>query len=168
MASGAPKISLPTHGKVAPSAPTMPTQRVGPKCSGSNLNAAGRTKWSIGKMFSWCISDLFWPQGSSGPQGSLGNPRKTYIYLFFYICWGIFWIFGQILRFLIRITWFLSFSSKNDAESLCHFVKIPFLDPKRAELDQNSDFHHVRTCQDLSSWTSTYCKSTEILFLKIL
>ena len=30
------------------------------------------------------------------------------------------------------------------AESLCHFVKIPFLDLKRAKLDQNSDFSHVR------------------------
>ena len=49
------------------------------------------------------------------------------------------------MKFLIKITWFLSFSSKNDAESLCHFVKIQFLDPKRAKLDQNSDFSHVRT-----------------------
>ena len=49
---------------------------------------------------------------------------------------------------MVKITWFLSFSGKNDAESLCHFVKIPFLDPKRAKLDQNSDFRHVRT----SSW----------------
>ena len=62
--------------------------------------------------------------------------------------WGILEFFGQILRFLVKITWFLSFSSKNDAESLCHFVKIPFLDPKRAKLDQNSDFRHLRT----SSW----------------
>ena len=59
--------------------------------------------------------------------------------------WNIFWIFDQILRFLINITCFFSFSGKNDAESLCHFVKIPFLDPKRAKLDQNSDFSHVRT-----------------------
>ena len=64
-------------------------------------------------------------------------------------------IFGkicQILRFLIKITWFFSFSSKNDAESLCHFVKIPFLDLKRAKLDQKSWFGHVRTCQDLFSY----------------
>ena len=65
--------------------------------------------------------------------------------------------------------WFLSFFSKNDAESLGYFVKIPFLDPKRAKLDQNSDFRHVRTCQDLSRRTSTYCKPAEILlFFQIL
>ena len=43
----------------------------------------------------------------------------------------------------------MSFSGKNDAESLCHFVKIPFLDLKRAKLDQKSEIRHVRTCQDL-------------------
>ena len=83
------------------------------------------------------------------PQGSLGIPRKPYFYLFSEICWSIFGIFGQILKFLIKITWFLSFSSKSDAESLCHFVKIPFLDLKRAKLDQKSEIGHVRTCQDL-------------------
>ena len=53
------------------------------------------------------------------------------------ILFGFGGIFNQKLRFLVKITWFLSFSNKNDAESLCHFVKIPFLDPKRAKLDQN-------------------------------
>ena len=59
---------------------------------------------------------------------------------------NIFLDFCQLLRFLVKITWFLSFSGKNDAESLCHFVKIPFLDPKRAKLDQKSEIGHVRTC----------------------
>ena len=45
----------------------------------------------------------------------------------------------------IVFCWFLSFSGKNDAESLCHFVKIPFLDPKCTKSDENSDFSHVRT-----------------------
>ena len=45
------------------------------------------------------------------------GPGKTYFYLFFEIFWGIFGIFGQILRFLIKIMCFLSFSGKNDAES---------------------------------------------------
>ena len=58
---------------------------------------------------------------------------------------SIFWIFRQILRFLVKITCFLSFSNKNDAESLCHFVKNLFLNPKHAKLNQNSDFGHVRT-----------------------
>ena len=43
----------------------------------------------------------------------------------------------------------MSFSNKNDAESSGHFVKIPFLDLKRAKLDQKSEIGHVRTCQDL-------------------
>ena len=38
---------------------------------------------------------------------------------------------------------------KNDGESLGYFVKIPFLDLKRAKLDQKSEIRHVRTCQDL-------------------
>ena len=82
---------------------------------------------------------------ATGPQGSLGIPRKPYVYLFFEICLGIFGNLGQLLRFLIKITWFLSFSNKNDAESLCHFVKNLILDPKRVKFDQNSDFCHVRT-----------------------
>ena len=43
-------------------------------------------------------------QGHTGPQGSLGIPRKPYFYLFFEILGGIFGIFDQILRFLIKIT----------------------------------------------------------------
>ena len=58
----------------------------------------------------------------------------------------MFLIFCQILRFLIKITWFLSFSGKNDAESLCHFVKNLFLNPKRAKLDQKVE---IWTCPDL-------------------
>ena len=52
----------------------------------------------------------------------------------------------------------MSFSSKNDAESLCHFVKIPFLDPKRAKLDKNSDFRHVRTFSWLHKLRNTQRK----------
>ena len=70
---------------------------------------------------------------------------------------------------MVNITWFLSFSNKNDAESCINFVKIPFLDPKRAKLDQKSEIGHVRTCQDLSKRTSTYCKPAEILlFFQVL
>ena len=43
---------------------------------------------------------------------------------------------------------FLSFSNKNHAESFRNFIKKTFLDPKRAKLDQNSDFRHVRTYMD--------------------
>ena len=41
---------------------------------------------------------------------------------------------------------FLSFSRENHAESFINFVKIQFVDPKRAKLNPNSDFGHVRTC----------------------
>ena len=61
--------------------------------------------------------------GSAGPQGSLGIPRKPYIYLFLKIVFIIFWIFDQILKFLAKIVWFLSFSSKNDAESSRNSIK---------------------------------------------
>ena len=98
------------------------------------------------------------------PQGSLGVPRKPYFYLFLEIFWGIFRICGQILRFLIKITWLLSFSSKSDAESLCRFVKNLFLNPKRAKLDQNSDFCHVRTYFCQSRRTSP-CQQSRFLLL---
>ena len=64
--------------------------------------------------------------------------------LIFVNSWGIFGIFGQILRFLVKIMCFLSFSSKNDAESFRNFVKNLALDPKRAKLDQKSEIGHVR------------------------
>ena len=103
------------------------------------------------------------PQGSTGPQGSLGIPRKPYFYIFLLSFWSIFGILGQILRFWVKIIWFFSFSNKNDAESSRNFVKIPFLNPKRPKLDQKWEIGHVRTCQDLSRRTSTYCKPAEIL-----
>ena len=87
------------------------------------------------------------------PQG----PRKPKI------CWYVFCIFGKILRFLVKIICFLSFSNKNHAESFRNFVKNLILNPKHTKLDQKSWFGHVRTCQDLSRRTSTYCKPAEIL-----
>ena len=71
---------------------------------------------------------------------------------YFWDFWSYFKIFGQILRFLIKITWFLSFSGKNDAESLWNFVKNLILNPKHAKLDQKSRFGHVRTCK-VVIWT---------------
>ena len=70
----------------------------------------------------------------------------------------------------------MSFSGKNDAESLWNFVKNFILNPNHAKLDQKSWFGHVRTCQvviwtcpDLSRRTSTYFKPSEILlFFQIL
>ena len=95
-------------------------------------------------------SDLFKKTGLH-----IGLP---YILTYFPGFFGYLWIFNQILRFLMKITWFLSFSNKNDAESSINFVKIPFLDPKRAKLDQNSDFRHVRTYSWLHKLRNTQGK----------
>ena len=54
--------------------------------------------------------------------------------------------------------WFLSFSNKNHAESSKNFVKIPFLEPKRAKLDQNSSFSHVRALSWLHKLRNTQGK----------
>ena len=59
---------------------------------------------------------------------------------------------------------FFSFSTQNHTESSITFVKKSVFNPQRAKFDQNSDFGHVRTCQDLSKRTSTYCKPADILF----
>ena len=77
----------------------------------------------------------------------LGSGDKCYIKM---LVWG-----GFVL--------FFSFSTQSHAESSRNFVYNQVLDPKCAKLDQNSDFGHVRTCQDLSRRTNTYCKPAEIL-----
>ena len=105
------------------------------------------------------------PRTHRSPHRSLGIPRNFRDFS------GIFGIFGQILRFLIKITWFLSFSNKNDAESSINLVKIPFLDPKCVKLDQNSDFRHVRTCpggQILTANQRKYFYFFQFLHLSIL
>ena len=70
--------------------------------------------------------------------------------------------FRKILRFLIRITWFLSFSSKNDAESLCHFVKNLILNLKHVKFDQKLWFRHVRTWK-VVIWTCPDLKSPDLV-----
>ena len=77
------------------------------------------------------------PQGSTGLQSALGNPRKPWIFEYFPIFFWYFQEFGQVLRFSIKITWFLSVSGKNDAESSSNFIKNSVLDPKRAKLIQS-------------------------------
>ena len=71
-------------------------------------------------------------------QGSPQGPWETLEILgIFRDVLGILGILNQILKFLIKITCFFSFSSKNDGESSINFIKIPFLDPKRAKLVQS-------------------------------
>ena len=48
---------------------------------------------------------------------------------------GILGFLNQILKFWVKITCFLSFSSKNHAESSRNFVKNLILNPKRAKLN---------------------------------
>ena len=52
---------------------------------------------------------------------------------------GIFLIFDHILGLWVKITCFLSFSSKSHAESFTNFVKNLILKPNRIKLDQSRD-----------------------------
>ena len=69
----------------------------------------------------------------------------------------------KILEIWFGRNLFFSFSRQSHAESSRSFVKNSAFDPKRAKLNQKSEIGHVRTCQDLSRRTSTYCKPAEIL-----
>ena len=60
---------------------------------------------------------------ATGPQG-----RKPRISGYFSEFLGSFSDFLLNIRFLVKIMWFLSFSSKNDVESFRNFIKIQFLD----------------------------------------
>ena len=74
-------------------------------------------------------------------------PRKTYLSLNAFLERNV--IFGLQTAFFDGSNVLMGLLAENDAESLCHFVKIPFLDLKRAKLDQKSEIGHVRTDQDL-------------------
>ena len=67
-------------------------------------------------------------------SGSLGIPRKTYVYVFLGI-FGV--ILIKYLSFFVKITWFLSFSSKNHTELSRNFIKNLVLNPKHAKFNQN-------------------------------
>ena len=130
----------------------------------------GRCHWKRSKIFPK-FSPQASPQGS--PQGvstrvstgvSTGVPRKprNFKYSPGFSC--IFRIFSQRLGFLVKIKWFLSFSCKNDAESFRNSIKKQVLDPKRAKLNPNSDFCHVRTYFCQSRRTSP-CQQSRFLLL---
>ena len=110
------------------------------------------------------IADGYLRQGARHLKGTYSS-QKRHIFLWFlgyFLDFGvIFEFFGQILRFLIKITWVLSFSGKNDAESLCHFVKNLILNPKHAKFNQKSWFSHVRTCK-VVIWTCPDLKSRDL------
>ena len=73
-----------------------------------------------------------------GLHRATGVPRKPWIFYIFLDLGGIVRIFGKILGFWIKITCFVSFSSKNDAESFGNSIKILCLDQKRAKFVQKS------------------------------
>ena len=97
---------------------------------------------------------------------STRNPRKTDIFTYFPGFWGYFLDFLSNITAQVNKICFFSFSNKNHAESSIDFVKIPFLDPKRAKLDQNSDFGHVRTCPGGQVLTAN--QRRYLFFLQIL
>ena len=104
-------------------------------------------------------------RGLHAPQGHpLRGSIKGIVYVTFNIFMFFLNFFCNCLWFWVSRPCFLSFSTQSHAESSRNFFKNLVLDPKHAKLDQNSDFGHVRTCQDLSRRTSTYCKPAEILF----
>ena len=80
----------------------------------------------------------------------------------------LFWYFSDFssnIKVFRQNTAFFSFSNKNHAESLWHFVINLFLDPKRPKLDQNSDFGHVRTWPNHDFWSNFACFGSKIWFL---
>ena len=100
--------------------------------------------YSVGYSRSTRLTDPPRVAGHRWLEGTLGNPACLGYFLDF--C-SIFWIVGQILRFLIEKTCFSSFSSKSHAESFRNFVKKQILNSKHAKFDQKSEIGHVRTCQ---------------------
>ena len=80
--------------------------------------------------------------GPHGPQPGPGVTKgliENMVYLCLKMFWNIFGVFGQVLRFLIKITWFLSFSMQSHAQSSRNFVTNFILDPKRVKFDQKSN-----------------------------
>ena len=74
-------------------------------------------------------------------------------------------IFSEITPFhfvLANLSCFLSFSKQNHSESSRNFFQNQILNPKHAKSDQPSEIGHVRTCQDLSRRTNTFCKPAVI------
>ena len=95
------------------------------------------------------------PPPLSDNRGSLGH---NVFLRNFGICWVFLNFFGQILKFWVEKTLFLSFSKQNHAESSRNLIKNSVLHPKCAKLNQRSWFGHVRTwkvviwsCPDLKS-----------------
>ena len=67
---------------------------------------------------------------------------KILIFRFLVLFVGLLVLFWCLL---VSKLCFLSFSTQDHVESSRNFVKNSVLEPKRAKLNQNSDFEHVRT-----------------------
>ena len=99
------------------------------------------------------------------PQGSLENLGFSFI------------LFGFVRYFLDFGLDNKDFSRKehvfwaSPAKAMQNHLEISsknsILKLKHAKFKQKSEIGHVRTCQDLSRRTSTYCKSAEISFQKL-
>ena len=72
--------------------------------------------------------------------------------------WGFGPFFYQISNLLIKKPCFLDSSTQNHAESCGNYLKHAVSDPKRAKLNQNSDFDHVRTYSWLHKLRNTQGK----------
>ena len=71
----------------------------------------------------FCRGVYYRSDGRHGLKFTLKAPRNLGILRNFPDVWGIFLMFCQILGFLVKVTWFLGFSSKNDADSSRNFIK---------------------------------------------
>ena len=79
----------------------------------------------------------------TGPQGSLGNPRETYIFTYFPELFGI---FCQILWLWVKKTWFLSFSGKKWCRIIYKFRQNTISGPETCQIGPKL---WLRSCPDL-------------------
>ena len=79
-------------------------------------------------------------KGSTGFHRSTGNPRKPWIFTKFFGLLRYFFDFWSNIKDLGWKNMFLSFSTRNHAESFRNFVNISVLDPKCAKFNKSRDF----------------------------
>ena len=77
---------------------------------------------------------------------SVGVTMKPYFGQFFKFFFGLFWIFDQIFRFLVKIIWFLSFSGKKWCRIIMSFRQNTIFGPETCQIGPKV---WDRTCPDL-------------------
>ena len=112
------------------------------------------------KLF-WPKTLIFEPKSRKYPKNHkkyskfLGFPR---IFGLFFGFWGYFQDFWSNIKVFNQNNVIFQLLQQKWCRIIRSFVKIPFLDPKRAKLDQNSDFRHLRTLSWLHKLRNTQGK----------